>query len=579
MVSELVKELSALDDDDFELRWQKLNEVAREAATLELKRLSLLKRYPTPLDLGMALNPEIVSTPALQLANGLLVQYRDAIDVMYERRHRRRELVESGREEKIATEQAAEEVPNRGLTRVIFSLAPQEGKSWLMSRYGPLWLFMQYPMLRYLLVSYDGDKAGEMSYRVREDIATFDGISSEYDLLIRLKADQKAMSRWELTQGGGMYAIGIGGGLSGRPGDAMGIDDPTKDINAAESILQARNNVNWWETVGRPRLGPWAPASVTTTRWAENDFPGQLVAKRDQLRDSGVKDYDDWVVVNIPAQADHDPSKGETDILGRKPGEFMLSSRGRTDADWEQTKATTSIRFWNGLFQGKPTPGTGNTFQREWWRFYETVLWSQSLDATYRVDGYDLTQSWDMAFKNKKDSDFVTCGLWAKKGSDVFLIYQLRARLSFTQTVDAFRRVSRLFPQAKRKLVEDKANGTAVMDSLKHEIPGIIAVQVKDSKESRADAVTPFVRAGNVWLPSPEVVRASRDLVWDVDAYIDEHSAFPFGTNDDQVDQTTQYLNDTFVKMSTSRFISSVTPPKGPKPELTPMQQRLAKRA
>jgi predicted phage terminase large subunit-like protein len=579
VTSTLVTDLAKLDDNDFERRWQKMSERTREAATLELKRLTLIKRYPTPIELAMALNPEIVSTPALQVASQLLVDYRDAVDVMIERRAVRRTLIKAGVDEKVATDRAAESVTSKGRTRIIFSMAPQEGKSTIVSRYGPLWLLMQYPTLRYILVSYDGDKASEFSYRVREDIEVHNGVSSDVDLLLRLKADQKAMSRWELTSGGSMYAIGIGGGLSGRPSDAMGIDDPTKDINAAESILQARNQVNWWETVARTRLAPWAPVMVTATRWAENDFPGQLVAARDRLRDSGVKNYDDWHVVNIPAKADYDPKKGESDVLGRKPGEFMLSARGRTDADWEQTEATTSIRFWNGLYQGQPTPGSGNTFQREWWRYYESVLWTQSLDGTYRVDGYDLTQSWDMAFKNKKDSDFVTCGVWAAKGADDFLIYQLRARLSFTQTVDAFRRITHLFPQAKRKLVEDKANGTAVMDSLKHEIGGIIAVQVKDSKESRADAITPFVRAGNVWLPSSEVVRASRDLVWDVEAFVDECSGFPFGANDDQVDQMTQYINDRRVKMSKSRFASAASIVKAPVAELTPMQARLAKRA
>jgi predicted phage terminase large subunit-like protein len=443
----------------------------------------------------------------------------------------------------------------------------------MMSRYGPLWLLMQFDTLRYVLISYDDDKAGDMGYRVREDIALADGVAIDVDLLLRLKIGQKAISRWELTSGGSMYAVGIASGIAGRPADAMEIDDPTKDLNAAESILQARTNVNRWETVIRPRLGAWAPVMVVTTRWAENDFPGQLISRRDQMIAEGIKNYDDWHVVNIPAQAE----AGKKDPLGREAGEFMLSARGRTIADWEQTKSMTSTRFWNGLYQGNPTPGSGNVFLREWWRYYDSVLWSQALDGSYRVDEYDLSQSWDMAFKNKKDSDYVTCGVWAKKGADAYLIYQLRARLSFTQTVAAFRRISGMFPQAKRKYVEDKANGTAVMDSLRHEIAGIIAVQVKDSKESRAEAVTPFVEAGNVWVPSPEVMKASRSIAWDVEGFVDECSAFPFGANDDQVDQMTQYLNETFVKLSKSRFRSATEPVGAPKRELTVMEKRLAK--
>ena len=540
----------------------------------EWERKALVKRYPTPLDLGMALNPEIVSTPALRIVSNLVVDFRDALEVMYERRSRRSELVRSGIDETWANEQAADEIPARGRTRIIDSLPAQEGKSTVVSRYGPLWLLMQFGSLRFVLVSYDGDKASEFSYRVREDIETFNGQSSEIDLMMRMKVDQKAMSRWELASGGGMYAIGVGGGLSGRPADALGIDDPTKDINAAESILQARNQVNWWETVARPRLAPGAPVMVTATRWAENDFPGQLMARRDQLRDSGVKDYDDWHVVNIPAQCESVP-----DILGRRPGEFMLSARGRTNADWEQTKAMTSARFWSGLYQGNPTPGTGNIILRHWWRYYDTVLWTQNIDGTFRVPGYDLVQSWDMAFKNREGNDFVACGVWAKKGADAHLVYLLRARLSFVQTLEAFRRITHLFPQARRKLVEDKANGPAVISTLKHEIPGIVPVPVKDSKPARAEAITTFIEAGNIWLPVPEVARASRTLAFDVPGFVDECSAFPFGTHDDQVDQMTQYVYDQFVKLGTGRFTNATKPPKVPQAELTPMQQRLAKHA
>jgi phage terminase large subunit-like protein len=88
--------------------------------------------------------------------------------------------------------------------------------------------------------------------------------------------------------------------------------------------------------------------------------------------------------------------------------------------------------------------------------------------------------------------------------------------------------------------------------------------------------VTPFVQAGNVWLPSREVIRASRDLAWDVEGFVDECSSFPFGTNDDQVDQMTQYLNETRVKLSKSRWVSPTTP-QGVKRELTAMEKRLAR--
>ena len=89
------------------------------------------------------------------------------------------------------------------------------------------------------------------------------------------------------------------------------------------------------------------------------------------------------------------------------------------------------------------------------------------------------------------------------------------------------------WPQTTATLVEDKANGTAVIDLLSRRIPGLIPVQPQGGKEVRAAAVSPFVEAGNVWLPAGQ--RWADDL-------IEEAAAFPNSSHDDQVDALTQAL-------------------------------------
>lgn len=64
-----------------------------------------------------------------------------------------------------------------------------------------------------------------------------------------------------------------------------------------------------------------------------------------------------------------------------------------------------------------------------------------------------------------------------RKGADRYLVDQVRGRMTFTETLNAMRDLSAKWPQTSRKLVEDKANGTAVIDVLKREIPGIVPVE------------------------------------------------------------------------------------------------------
>ena len=564
---------------EFARRWASMSEAQRVEFMALAEAASPARHFATPGDLAMRLDPMTIQTPALAILDKAMCDVRDAVEVMYQRRRRFAELVHQGVDQARAGEQTSEEIPSRGTTRLMVTIGPQEGKSSRLTRYGIEWLLRQFPTLRGAIVSYDGVNAGQFSYQIRADIELFNGVSEDFDLGLRLVPDEKAKGRWQLTAGGGIFAIGIGGGLTGRPLDYLHIDDPVKDFRAADSLVMSEVAWDWWQTVGKPRLAPWAPVVLVMTRWHEFDLGGRFLLKQKEDEASGVKNYDKWTVINIPAQADHDPNKGEVDILGREPGEFMVSARGRTAADWEAAKNGVDPRFWAALWQGRPAPATGDILLKQWWRFYDEVLWTQVADGTFRVPGYELSQSWDFAFRDTKQSDYVVGQLWAKKGASSYLVYQVRARLSFTATIDAVRRMTRLFPQARGKYVEAKANGDAVIDSLRHEIPGIIAVTPDQSKEARAKAITPYLAAGNVYLPSNTVANAIPELSWSPQDLITEATSFPNGAHDDQVDAMTQYLKMKYLEggegsiTSPSRAAQRRSIPGGA--SLSPMQRRI----
>lgn len=545
----------------------------------------------TPGALAERLDVMAVHTPALGIIDDELVQIRDGLRVMYDRRKVFARLARQKVPVADATNQAEQAVPSAGNDRLVVSMPPQEGKTTAISRYGLLWLLRQFPGLRVGIVSYDGVNAARISYMARGDIELNDGSAENPDLHLRLKPNQKAVSRWRLAapHDGEAYAIGIGGGLTGRPLDLLIIDDPVKDDDAASSQLRSSRAWLWWMGTARPRLAPWAPVIVVATRWHEADLIGRLIAKQAEDESAGLEHFDRWRVINIPAQADHNPAAGETDVLGREPGEFMVSARGRTRAQWEATKNGTAPRLWTALYQGRPSPDVGEVWLKQWWRRYDVPLWEQGSDGSFRVPGMDsLTQSWDMAFKDKQASDYVVGQVWAKKGADCWLIYQVWARLSFTATLDAMRRLTRLFPEARKKLVEDKANGTAVIDSLQHEIAGIIAVEPRGGKRVRAEAVSPFIRAGNVHLPTAAAAAMSAEISWDPEGLIVEATSFPNGANDDQVDATSQALAELYLGGGGPAVLGAPTPQLARKPttrqprgavQLNDVQRRLAQRS
>ena len=464
--------------------------------------------FDSPAALAKALDPNTITTPALALIDEALIR------------------VERGE-----------------VTRLIISMPPQEGKSERVTHYGVLWMLHRNPRLRICLVSYGDMVSRRFSYRIRADISMYDGSNGVANLGLHLKRDAKAASSWELVHPSEntMYSIGIGGGLTSRPVDIMFIDDPVKDFRAADSTLQSEQGWEWWQSVARPRLAPSAPVVLILTRWHESDLAGRLLAKQKEDEASDATDFDRWEVINIPAQADHDPEAGETDPLGREPGEFMVSARGRTQAQWRATKNATSARIWSALYQGRPSPDAGDVWKRQWWKQYDTKLWATDDGSTFTVECEEMIQSWDMTFKDTKSSDYVVGQVWARRGANVYLIDQVRARLTFTETVASLEAMHRKWPQARAILVEDKANGTAVIDVLKAKVPGIIPINPHESKYARASAVSPYIEAGNVWLPAPDI------QLFPADELIEEAASFPNGAHDDQVDSTSQALTRLFI--------------------------------
>jgi predicted phage terminase large subunit-like protein len=415
--------------------------------------------------------------------------------------------------------------------RLIISMPPQEGKSSRVTKIGSLWALTRDPERRIAIVSYSQPLAEGFGREVRNWISSNDGDEGTFDIGLKVARDNGSAKRWQLDgHRGGIVCVGIGGGLTGRPAEALVIDDPFADATQADSAYFRDRVWGWWQSVGTPRLAPSAPVILINTRWHEDDLAGRFLAAEDGHR---------WRVVNIPALADHDPAKGETDPLGREPGEWLTSARGRTDVEWEAIRIQVGSRVFNALYQGRPSPDAGNVWQRPWWRRYVTPLWSQhpTVPGGYWVDECDeLIMSWDMTFKDTKSSDYVVGQVWARRGANVYLLDQVHKRLTFTETLTAFKAMVARWPQATAKYVEDKANGTAIIDTLKSAIPGIVPINPTESKYARANAVAPVVQAGNVFLPEASIA------LFDPEALIDEAAGFPNAAHDDQVDATSQAL-------------------------------------
>lgn len=454
-------------------------------------------RWATPGAMARATNPKTVQTPALDIIDAALVEAFNTPD-----------------------------------SRLIISMAPQEGKSVRVANDFPVWALTKNPDLRIVTASYGQSLANRNGRAVRNRILTNPALG------LAIAGDNGSVSEWTIAgHDGGMFSVGVGAGVTGRPADMLIIDDPIKDRKEADSELQRDTVWDWWTDAASARLAPGAPVVIILTRWHQDDLAGRLI-ERDP--DSG------WKVINIPAQADHRPEKGEVDLLGREPGEYMISARGRSWQQWEQRRKQAGSRTWASLYQGRPSPDSGGVFPpEEEWARYSSPIWLSEHDAEGKLvckvpgigrDDHELVQSWDLTFKDTKGSDFVVGQVWLRVGNTAYLLDQVRERLNFSATCTAMLEMSRKWPQAIAKFVEDKANGPAVINALGKQLMGLIPIEPEGSKYARASAMSPLTESGNVVLPTA-------GLLPGVDQLLEEAKNFPNSSHDDTIDAMSQAIN------------------------------------
>ena len=408
--------------------------------------------------------------------------------------------------------QVLQDVADGKRKRVLIFMPPRHGKSQLATRLFPAYFLYRHAQKWVGINSY----AAELSYtfsRAARDAYTESGGE--------LRGDASAVKHWETPEGGGCWAAGVGGPITGK-GFSLGIiDDPLKNQEEAFSDRIRKKQKEWYGSTFYTRAEQDGAIIVIMTRWHEDDLAGWLISE-----EKSDEEPEGWHIVNFEAIKEEQPLKIPATCTvepdWRNPGEALCEERFSLKRLLKVAKRIGTY-FWNALYMQRPASLDGEIFKRDWWQYYK--------EPPGRFD--QIILSVDAAFKGTETSDFVVVQAWGRSGGYFYLLDQIRDRMGVTATEQSIKQLHAKWAP-KAILIEDKANGPAIIERLSREISGIIAIDPQGGKESRAMAVSPLVEARNVFLPEGQS--------WVAD-FVAEFAAFPSGTNDDQVDAMTQALN------------------------------------
>ena len=407
------------------------------------------------------------------------------------------------------------EAVTRGEIRnLLITMPPRHSKSLTVSVFWPTWEWVRHPARRWLFSSYAQSLSIRDSLKCRRLIES-PWYQANWGHVFRLTTDQNTKTRFDNDRMGYRLATSVGGAATGEGADRLICDDP-HNVNEADSDAIRTSTLDWWDHVMSTRLNDPKTGTkvVVQQRVHEADLAGHVLERGG------------WDHLCLPAE--YEGKRYHTAIGWEdprtEPGELLWPDRFGPD-ELAALKRDLGSQASAGQLQQEPAPAEGAIFKRDWWRFYTTL--PETFDQ--------VIQSWDMTFKDGSDTDYVVGQVWGKKGADCYLMDQIRARLDFPGTVAAVRSLTARYPQATVKLVEDKANGPAIISTLRREIVGLIPVNPAGGKEVRAHAVAPLVESGNVYLPAASVHPWAGD-------FLERCTKFPRVAYDDEIDAMTQAL-------------------------------------
>lgn len=233
-------------------------------------------------------------------------------------------------------------------------LPPRHYKSQLVTVRYTAWRMTQEPSLRCIIGCYNQTLAEKFSRQVRRMV--------RQDIM--LSRERTAVDDWETMQGGGLRAVGVGGGVTGHGASLVIVDDPCKSREEANSEAYRDRMWDWFRDDIYTRLEPHAAIILIMTRWHEDDLAGRIL---DEIPEG-------WEILRLPAisetQAErdewarehHQPTK-QPDPIGRKPG-LPLDPDRFPLAVLEEQRRVLGASF-SALMQQRPQELQGGMFKRD----------------------------------------------------------------------------------------------------------------------------------------------------------------------------------------------------------------------
>lgn len=412
------------------------------------------------------------------------------------------------------------------IQNLLINVPPGCTKTQLTGVYWPSWEWTERPETSFAFTTYAQDLSDRTAKRQR-DLIKSDWYQDRWGDVCSISHESTQQVRlFENTRRGHRLSTSVGGAVTGFHASIIVGDDLNKARDARGKAIVDPKAIE--------SAGEYWFQDITTRGNDPANLKKVLIMQRLHERDVAGRciDRGDYVHLCLPMRFEgerkcmtiigfEDPRTDEGELLC--PERFPEEVVSQLEQDLQPRAAAAQL-------QQRPVPAGGNIFKSSHWR-----TWGGADDEWRELPklGYTMLQSWDCAFKDEADSSFVVGQVWMQFRALMFLLDEVRARMDITATCNAIEKLTERWPDAHKKLIEDKANGPAVVQTLRNRVGGLELITPQGGKIVRAHAAEPYFSSGNVLIPHESIAP------W-VPEYRAELEGFPVARYNDRVDATTQ---------------------------------------
>ena len=409
--------------------------------------------------------------------------------------------------------------------RLIINIPPRYGKTELAVK-----MFIAYGLAlnsqsKFIHLSYSDDLALDNSSQTKEYIES-DSFQELWKM--QLKKDAQGKKKWFNEEGGGCYATGAGGAITGFGAGvtdsevfsgAIIIDDPLKPDDAFSEVKRKAVNERYNGTIRSRANDRNTPIIVIMQRLHEDDLSGYLL-------DGGSGE--EWEHLCLPAlDKDNNP----------------LWEQKHTFEELEQIRQASRYNF-AGQYMQIPSPEEGGEWKKDWFEIVEKSFLPIGLKYDLIIDG---------AYTKNTQNDPTGLQVGVKYLNDYYILSSIDKYLEMPELIKFIPSyIESLGIDIRMIYVEPKASGKSIKQLIQSQtklnITEIKSNFVNVSKIERARASSPYCEGGRV-----KLIKGN----WNVH-FLDQVAMFPNAKHDEHIDLTSyaieQNLINTKLKVKSSGY-------------------------